>query len=84
MTHRPSIPKQFQMPKEELDAYREKLIKYVTSMAIFKDMYHRGIIDKADYAVTEAKIAEKYGIPKISIYRSSDPDDPYSFIKSDD
>ena len=74
------IPEQFRATKEELDAYRERMVQYLTSMCIVKEMYSKGIIDKADYAICEAKMAEKYGIPAKDTRRKSDPDDPKSFI----
>ena len=78
--HNP-LPEQFRASKEELQAYRERVTQYLTSMCLVKQMYREGIIDKADYAMCEEKMAEKYGLPDISIYRKSDPDDPKSFIK---
>ena len=74
------VPEQFRATKEELDAYHERIVRYLTSMCMFKDAYSKGIIDKADYALCEEKMAEKYGIPAKDTRRKSDPDDPKSFI----
>jgi hypothetical protein len=74
------IPEQFRATKEELDAYRKKVVQYLTSMCMVKEMYSKGIIDKADYAICEAKMAEKYGISAKDTCRKSNPDDPKSFI----
>lgn len=81
MAQNPGIPEQFKPTKEETDAYRDKVVRYLTSMAMFKEMYHKELIDKSDYAEMEKMMATKYGISDKSIYRHSDPDDPNSFIK---
>lgn len=77
---RTPLPPEGRLPKEQVEAYEKRVQTYLASMALVKDMYVKGILDKADYAKCEALMAEKYGIPDISIYRHSDPDDPYSFI----
>ena len=73
-TH-PPIPPEFRKSKEELDEYQERVVKYLASMSMFREMYKRGILDKADFAVCDKVMAEKYGLSDNSIYRYSDPDD---------
>ena len=74
-----SIPEQFRASKEEMDAYRERITTYLTSMSLVKQMYREGIIDKDDYAKCEDLMATKYGISEIDTTRHTDPDDPRSF-----
>ena len=70
-----SLPEQLRPKKEEVDATRKRVADYQTAMCLIKEMYTKGIINKADYAVSEAKIAEQYGLSDKSIFRCYDPDD---------
>lgn len=72
----PPIPEQFRKSKEELDEYQERVVRYLASMNMFREMYRKGILDKADFAVCDKVMAEKYGLSDNSIYRYSDPDNP--------
>lgn len=77
-TAHPPIPEKYRKTEEELEAYRKKVAKYLVAMSAFKQMYKRGVIDKADFAVCDKLMAEKYGLPGNSIYRYTNPDDPHS------
>lgn len=74
----PAILKEFQSTKEELDAYRERLVHYMTAIDVAIQMYKEGIINEDDYTKCEKIMAEKYGISDISVYRRRDPEDPRS------
>lgn len=78
----PQIPEQFRISPEERDVYWHKIIQFESSMAMFRQMYKRGIIDKAEYAICEKKMAEKYGLPENSVFLGTDPDRPDSFDSS--
>ncbi len=69
------IPQEFRASNEELDEYRENVIRYMTSMAVVKNMYKQGIVDKDDFTICDKLMADKYGISDKSIYRCKDPDD---------
>ena len=70
-----TIPEQLRPKKEEVDATRKRVTEYRTAMCVIKEMYTKGIINKTDYVVCEAKIAEEYGFSDKSIFRAYDPDD---------
>ena len=74
-----SVLEQSRASKEEMEAYHERVTKYLTSMSMVKQMYREGIIDKDDYAISENLMASKYGISEIDTTRHTDPDDPKSF-----
>lgn len=76
------LPDQFRASKEELDAYREKVTQYLTSMCLVKEMYSQGIIDREDFAKCEKLMADKYGISDIDTHRHPDPEDPKKFYCS--
>ncbi len=52
--------------------YRANLECYLASMLQAKRMLAKGILTSADYADVETVIAEKYGVPKNSLYRGND------------
>ena len=74
----PPIPEEFQSTREELDAYREQIVRYLTAINVTIQMYKKGIINMDDYAKCEKMMAEKYGISDISVFRRRDPEDPNS------
>lgn len=45
------------------------IIRYKTSMAMFKDLLKRGIITAEEYAKIDTIIAKKYGVNSCSIFR---------------
>ena len=50
----------------------EAIIRYKTSMAIFKKCFKKGIIDSADLGLINSILTEKYGIPPNSIFLDND------------
>lgn len=52
--------------------YRTRLECYIASMLVIRKMRENGIISGEEYEITEHAIAEKYSIPKLSIYRDND------------
>lgn len=73
--HEGPLPENLRPKKEDLDAQRKRVTEYQTAMCLIKEMYSKGVINKADYVVSEAKIAEQYGLSDKSIFRFYDPDD---------
>ena len=53
----------------DLKVYRLKIHNYVTSMTIFKGFYLEGSLSDRMYELIEVKIANKYSIPRNSLYR---------------
>jgi hypothetical protein len=47
----------------------QKLLNYHASLSIFKQMLSQGIIAHGDYEKAKELIADKYSLPKQSIYR---------------
>ncbi len=54
------------------DRYRANLESYLASVMQAKRMLAKGIITLADFARVDAIMAEKYRIPKNSLYRGID------------
>lgn len=54
----------------DIKTYRQNAEWYVTSMTFFKKLYQEGFLSVADYEMIEAIVANKYGIPRNSTFRS--------------
>ena len=70
-----NLPEQFHCSKEEMEAFRKRVVQYKTSMCIIKEMYQKEIIDRAEYVKSEKEIAAKFDLSDKSIFRCYDPDD---------
>jgi len=53
----------------DLKIYRQKIHDYVTSMTIFQKFYLEGSLSDRMYELIEVKIANKYSIPRNSVFR---------------
>ena len=53
----------------DLKNYRQRIHDYVTSMTIFKGFYLEGSLSDRMYDLIEVKIANKYSIPRNSLFR---------------
>ena len=50
----------------------ERVLGYKSAMVQARRMLLMGIINEAEYAVLDAVIAEKYGLPACSLFREND------------
>ncbi len=48
---------------------QKAIIHYRTAVSVFRKWLKQGIISKEEFIKIDALIAEKYGLPKCSIYR---------------
>ena len=54
----------------DIKTYKQNVEWYVTSMTFFKKLYQEGFLSVADHEMIEVIIANKYGIPRNSTFRS--------------
>lgn len=53
----------------DLKIYRQNIHDYVTSMTIFQKFYLEGSLSDRMYELIEVKIANKYSLPRNSVFR---------------
>ena len=58
-----------QSAEKPLDDLRTRLLRYHTSITVFRSMVKNGILTEADYRKCCGILAEKYGISLCSIFR---------------
>ncbi len=49
--------------------FQDRLMRYRTSIAVFRTMVSSGILTEADYAKSRDILAKKYGLSLCSIFR---------------
>ena len=62
------------MRKRSVDTHFRRQIRYLTSVAILNNLYHRGEISLATWYVAENALATRYHMSDNSIYRVWSPD----------
>ena len=68
------------MRKRSVDTHFRRQIRYLTSVAILNNLYHRGEISLATWYVAENALATRYRLSDNSIYRVWSPDYASSFV----
>lgn len=59
-----------QMPEEKhLDSYNDRLTRFRTSAAVFRNMIEHGVISEKEYEEFCNILAEKYSVSLCSIFR---------------
>ena len=61
------------MRKRSVDTYFRRQIRYLTSVAILNNLYHRGEISLATWYVAENALTTRYRLSDNSIYRVWSP-----------
>ena len=67
------------MRKRSVDTHFRRQIRYLTSVAILNNLYHRGEISLATWYVAENALATRYHMSDNSIYRVWSPDHESDF-----
>ena len=67
------------MRKRSVDTHFRRQIRYLTSVAILNNLYHRGEISLATWYVAENALATRYHMSDNSIYRVWGPDHESDF-----
>lgn len=62
------------MRKRNIEAHMRRIIRYLTTMAILNNLYHRGEISLTTWYVAENALATRYRLSDNSIYRVWSPD----------
>lgn len=62
------------MRKRNIEAHMRRIIRYLTTMAILNNLYHRGEISLTTWYVAENTLATRYHMSDNSIYRVWSPD----------
>lgn len=68
------------MRKRNIEAHMHRIIRYLTTMAILNNLYHRGEISLTTWYVAENALATRYRLSDNSIYRVWSPDYASSFV----
>ena len=67
------------MRKRSVDTHFRRQIRYLTSVAILNNLYHRGEISLATWYVAENALTTRYRLSDNSIYRVWSPDHESDF-----
>ena len=67
------------MRKRNIEAHMRRIIRYLTTMAILNNLYHRGEISLSTWYVAENALAARYRLCDNSIYRPWTPNSIITF-----
>lgn len=60
------------LPERRYTLMSSNIIDYINAMVQAKRMYKMGLINDEEYLIIEDKMAEKYGLNSLSLYRLND------------